>query len=192
MYPHNPVARAFSAVDDVKAVAAEHGFAVVERDIVEPRDETDEELERYYRDLLREFEALAAEADAVYLTYGAWRLEDLPRLLAPFYEKKIPVFSQRGSDEVAHGALLSLSPVDFEGIGRFGAQNVASVFHGTPPRRLQQVFVHTPKIAINVAAAKKIGYRAPFEFLLLADEIYTEIAGDESTGVEALNERRKR
>lgn len=178
VYPHNPVARVFSAIDDVQAVASERGFQVVEYDIVEPRDGTDDELERYYLDLTQAFTALAKEVDAVYLTYGAWRLRDLPHLLTPLYEGKIPVFSQQGADEVAHGALLSLAPVDFAGIGQFGAQNMAKVFYDIPPRRLQQVFVHTPNIAINVEAAKKIDYKVPFELLLLADKIYTEIAGE--------------
>jgi len=86
------------------------------------------------------------------------------------------VFSQLGTEEVMAGALISVARADFSGVGEFGANNMIKILKGTSPRKLSQVFENIPHIALNLEVARKIGYKPPFEILLVADEIYQVIS----------------
>jgi hypothetical protein len=61
------------------------------------------------------------------------------------------------------------------GIGLFGAEAIAMVLKGGSTRNLPQVYESTPYIVLNLEAAQKIGYRPPFDILLVADRIYRKI-----------------
>ncbi|KJS23089.1 MAG: hypothetical protein VR72_02640 [Clostridiaceae bacterium BRH_c20a] len=171
LYINDSFRKAFAAVDDVESVALDKGFELIHHHKVYNPDD----LEGYLRDVLEAHKKLSQEVDAMYVTNGAWQISRVYELLEPFYEKKIPVFSQVGSGEVKHGALMSLARANFSGIGSFGAQTIAAVFNGTPPRNLKQHYEDAPSIAINLEVAKAIDYKPPFEILLVADEIYLEI-----------------
>src|SRR5690606_38633895 len=114
---------------------------------------------------------LASQVDAMFITLGPWDVKKLPELLQPFKDKKIPVFSQLGPEEVEYGALLSLSRSNFDGLGMFGADTIAKVLNGSSPRELPQVYGDTPRIVINLEVADQIGYQIPFEILLASDDI---------------------
>lgn len=167
--------KVFAAVEDVEDVAGIHGFDIKHCYVDGPVDGND--YDRYLKDVINAHKKLAEEVDAMYVTNGAWNFEDLPGLLKPFYDRKIPVFSQAGSIEVRYGALMSIARADFSGIGRFGADRIARVFNGTPPGELSQVFEDTPNIALNMEVADKILYKPDFEILLVADEIYMTVEG---------------
>ncbi|MCX6090416.1 MAG: hypothetical protein NTX88_08655 [Candidatus Atribacteria bacterium] len=180
VYEDSTVGRTYAAVTDVEAVAKERGFWVVRRLVDEPKSPDDRE--RYYQEVLKAHRELALEVDAMFLTVASLDVTWLPELLAPFYEKKIPVFSQLGTEEVKNGALLSVSHSDFREMGRFGAETMVRVLRGTPPEDLEQVFVDTPHIALNFDVADQIGYKIPFDILLVADEIFLWKTHPESTG----------
>ncbi len=169
----NSYRKVFAAVDDVEEVSKERGFEIEHYYVDGPVDDND--YDRYINDVIKAHKVLAEKVDAMYVTNGAWKFSDLPKLLKPFYDKRIPVFSQAGSIEVRNGALMSIARANFLGIGRFGADKIARIFNGSLSGELSQVFEDTPNIAINMEAADKIGYRPTFEILLVADEIYTSI-----------------
>lgn len=169
----NSYRKVFAAVDDVEEVGREREFGIEHYYVDGPIG--DDDYDRYINDVLKAHKVLADKVDAMYITNGAWEFSDLPRLLKPFYDKKIPVFSQAGSIEVRNGALMSIARADFSGIGRFGADKIARIFNGSSPGELPQIFEDTPNIAINMEVADKIGYRPTFDILLVADEIYTAI-----------------
>lgn len=171
LYVNDSFRRAFAAVDDVESVARKKGFEVVHHHKVYDPDN----IGQYLQDVLAAHQKLAQEVDAMYITTGAWEMSKVDELLEPFYEKKIPVFSQVGSGEVRHGALMSLARADYSGIGGFGAQTIAAVFNGALPRNLPQRYEDAPSIAINLEVARMIGYKPAFEILLAADEVYLEI-----------------
>ncbi|MGE5381379.1 MAG: ABC transporter substrate binding protein [Methylocystaceae bacterium] len=173
VYANSPLGRVYAAVDDAEELAKEQGFEVKSMQIVEPVNKADEE--RYYRDLLALHRQLAQEVDAMYLTMAPIDPARLPELLQPFYEKKIPVFSQLGTEEVTAGALMSVARADFSGVGEFGANNMIKILKGTSSRKLLQVYENVPHIALNLEVARKIDYKPPFEILLVADEIYQSI-----------------
>jgi ABC-type uncharacterized transport system substrate-binding protein len=167
--------RIYAAIDDVKSVGQERKFETIEAYVDEPKNDADKT--RYFNEVMAANRKLAAQVDAVYLTAGKWEVDKLPQLLAPFYEKGIPVFSQIGGAEVQYGALLSLYRANFNGIGRFGAENIVRLFGTTPLRKLPQVYGDTPSIVLNLEVADLIKYKIPFDILLVADKIYTKIEG---------------
>lgn len=173
VYENTDVGKSYAAIHDVEAAAENLGFEIVRcfmTDFTSSKDQV-------YEDLLGCYQTIGSQVDAVYLTqHPSLRITRLPKLLQHLYEKKIPTFSQQGSEDVKFGALMSLSMADFRGEGDFGAQVLARVLSGESPRRAGQVFANPPSLMINLEAATKIGYTPPFDILITADRISTEIA----------------
>lgn len=173
VYEDSSMGKIYAAVDDAQQVVAKQDFKVVAYPIKEPAN--DDDRERYYADLLEIHQKLAGEVDAMYLTMAPIESSRLPQLLAPFYARKIPVFSQLGTEEVQSGALISVARADFNGIGQFGAENIVRLLKGKSARELPQVFENVPHIALNLEIARKIGFKPPFEILLVADEVFQQV-----------------
>lgn len=179
-YEDSPGGRTFAALEDVEAVAAERGFAIVRERVQQP---SPGRMEAFYAELGAANHRLAAQVDASYfglfIGIDPWRL---PEVLAPFTAKGIPVFAQQAPDDVRHGALMSVARADFKGIGRFGAETIHKVMQGARPRDLEQVFENSPNIILNLEVARAIGYQPRFEILLVADEVFQNLAGQGDEG----------
>ena len=164
--------RTYAAIDDVKRVADDLGFEVITCD-APFSNVSDEQAQQA---VLACHRKLAPQIDALYLTvHRGATLEMIQQLLEPMYARKIPVFSQRGTDEVRRGALLSIARAGFKYVARFHAETIAKIFNGAKPRDLDQVFEDPPRIAINLKAAQIIGYDPPVDILGSADEVFKEI-----------------
>lgn len=159
--------KVFAAVDDVKEVAKEKGFEVVEETM-----DFNEDMDKYYEDVYKAHSKLANKVDAFYLTVGAWDMDKLHGLLEPFYDEKVPVFSQTGDIEVRNGTLIGFASTDFSGIGRFGGEVIEEILKGYRPNEIPQIFIESPRLAINMKIAKKIDYKPDIKILFLADSIY--------------------
>ncbi|MDD3364345.1 MAG: ABC transporter substrate binding protein, partial [Syntrophomonas sp.] len=170
VYEDSDNARVYSAVNEVENLAKEKGFEIVRYHVQEPR--SPKEFPRYYQEVQAAYNKLAEQVDAVYVTIASLESEKLPELFKPFYEKKIPTLSQLGNIEVKNGAFLSISVMDEVNIGRFGADNISKCLLGAKPRDLEQSFQSAPKIALNSEVAKKIGFKLPFELVIVLDEVY--------------------
>lgn len=175
IFENSEMGRVYSAVGDVQKVMKEREVNLSTAFVKEPKDRSKEEYDRYYKDVLTANKKLAKEVDAMYLSLGVWKLNDLEKLLQPFYDNNVPVFSQLGSEEVMYGALVSVARVDFTGIGLFAAHNIEQVLTGMKLRDLEQVYGDTPSIVLNLEVAEKIGYKPPFDILLVSDIIYQKI-----------------
>jgi ABC-type uncharacterized transport system substrate-binding protein len=173
VYEHSDLVRNYIALNDIETMANLRGFSIVGYDVKEPVNAEDEV--RYYRELLAAYQKIAEKVDAMMVTVSPIKPEKLSMLLTPFYEKKIPVFSQSGAEEVSYGALMSITQNDFPNLKKFAADTIAAVLHGEKPCHLPQVFESTPRIILNLEVAKKIGYKPSFDILLVADEIYHSI-----------------
>lgn len=177
VYEDSAMGRVFAALEDAQRVGEEQGFEVLAYPIKEPANPDDRE--RYYTDLLNIHQQMAGQVDAMYLTMAPIESQRLLEMLAPFYDRKIPVFSQLGTEEVKSGALLSVARADFDGVGQFGAESIIGLLNGTSARQLPQVFENVPHIALNLEIARRIDFKPPFEILLVADEIFQRVdAGD--------------
>jgi ABC-type uncharacterized transport system substrate-binding protein len=170
VYEDTVLGRSFAGLEQVREVAKERNFEIIARNMTENKNNQ----AIFEKELLRLYTELAGQIDAFYMTiYAARKYERLPHLLKPFYERNIPIFTQMGI-EVKYGALMSVSDgTDLKGFGRFAAESVAKVFHGDKPRRIPCIYEHPPRILLNMDVGRKIGYRPPFDILLVADDIYS-------------------
>ncbi|NLB88630.1 MAG: hypothetical protein GX790_05315 [Syntrophomonadaceae bacterium] len=159
-----------SVLNELEKMAAEKKFEIVHYHVAEPRSL--EEYPRYYQEVQAAYDKLAQEVDAVYITIASLESEKLPKLFQPFYENNIPIFSQLGNIEVKNGALITVSVMDEVNIVRFGADVMGKCLQGARPRDLEQSFQSAPRIILNREVAKKIGFKFPFELLMVVDETY--------------------
>lgn len=174
VYEDSASARVYSACDEVEKLAEEKGFEIVRYHVTEPR--TPEEFPKYYEEVQAAYNKLAQEVDAVYVTIASLESEKLPILFKPFYDNKIPVFSQLGNVEVENGALMTVSVMDEENIGRFGADNIIKCLLGAKVRDLEQSFQSAPKISLNAEVVQKLNFKIPFELIIVVDDVYQSIS----------------
>jgi ABC-type uncharacterized transport system substrate-binding protein len=173
VYEDTVVGRTYSAVDKTQAVAGERGFEVIP--CFAPFSGVDDKVAK--DNVLKCHQILSDKVDAVYITtHRGVNIANLPDLLAPLLEAKIPTFSMSGSKEVQHGVLLSIAQAKYISVGRFHAESIAKVLNGATSRDISQYFESPNTIAINLATAQVIGYDPPVDILAVADEIYEEIS----------------
>lgn len=173
VYEDSDNARIYSAVNEVEALAAEKGFEIVRYYVDEPKNK--EEYPEYYNKVQAAYIKLAGQVDAVYVTIASLESERLPKLFSPFYDNKIPIFSQLGNIEVKHGALMTVSVMDEVNLGRFGADTIGKCLKGAKPRELGQSYQVAPKIILNAEVAKVIDFMVPFELVIVIDEVFQHI-----------------
>lgn len=159
----------YAAISDVRKLAGESHFEIA----VCHAPFSNVSKEDAFQAVLQCHRELAPKIDAFYMTVhrGVDR-HGMSELLAPFFEYKVPTFSQSGSQEVQDGVLLSIARAGFKYIAAFHAQTIAKIFNGAKPRDLDQVFQDPSRIAINTKTAEIIGYDPPPEIINMADEIY--------------------
>lgn len=172
LYTDSTAGKTYAALDDVMAIAKEKGFEVVSNTNLIEEDNDPKAPEQY----LTALKELAPKVDAIYLTIQAGlTLQNLPQILPIIETNKLPSFAMEGSTYVRHGVLFSISAYQLSAVGEFNAKNMIRIFQGTMPRKLNQIFSITPRIAINLKAAERIGYDVPVDILGSSDEVYTEI-----------------
>jgi ABC-type uncharacterized transport system substrate-binding protein len=169
VYEDSELGKSYTALNDIEYMAEERGFSIEREFVNESKGAGD--TERYHNDLKAAYKRLAQKVDAFYITAATIDPKWLPELLEPFYKKKVPVFSQLGSDEVKAGALMSITYFDFPNMGRFGADTIIQAMSGVPVEKLKQTYENTPQIILNLEAAKKIEYKPSFDIMLVADKI---------------------
>lgn len=172
VYEDSPAGRTMAALQDAEALAKERRFQIVRACVADNQ----KDKEQFLRETLTAYRKLATQVDAMYLTIypGSRKLAMLPALLEPFYQHHVPVFTQLKL-EVQYGALMSVADADFMGIGLFGAETITKILLGASPKSLPQAYESTPYIVLNLEAARKTGYKPPFDILLIADRLYRSI-----------------
>jgi len=173
VYEDSAAGRTYGAVEPVEEVSRELGFDVKS---CHARS-SDIPLEQATRNVLDCYRSLAQDqVDAVYITLHRGLTEDAVREVAEILSHaRIPSFSLAGSSEVQRGVLLSLAQADMSYVGLFHAETIARILNGAKPRRLSQVWIDPPKIALNLATARAIGFDPPLDILLAADDVYQDI-----------------
>ena len=123
---------------------------------------------------------LAPKIDAMWIgnAHRGFKTQAMPDLLAPLFKYNVASWSVSGSVQVARGVLLSISRRDLSGLGLWTARVVAQIFHGVKPRAIDQVYVMTSTIDINLETAHRIGFLLPEGLLQVADERYEAIEGE--------------
>ena len=171
-FVNTPEARTYAAIEDIKKVAGELGFEVLECHL--PDEISDSR--KMDNNMVECYQKLAPHIDAFYITAQVGvNLKNLPRLLAPLFTHKVATFAQRGTNEVKYGVLMSLAKPNFQYFGKFHAETVARILNGAKPRDVPQIFEGHQEIAINLETARRIGFHFPLDILAGAKEIYEQI-----------------
>jgi ABC-type uncharacterized transport system substrate-binding protein len=172
-YEDTPDGRIYSAIPGIEKVAVERGFELVTCNL----DDSQEDRDAAGRACLECMQALAAGADAIYLTALLSVDEQLKPIAELLLKEKVPSFSMIGSKYVKEGILMSISTDEgYQAQGLYDAGKIARILNGTIPRTLDMEFPDPLDIAINMTTAKAIGFTVPNSILRIAHEIYgTEV-----------------
>lgn len=170
VYEDSVAGRTYAGIGAVEQVSRELGFTIVSCHAPSSSisiTEANINAVRCYQDLAEK------HVDAVYVTtHRGVNSQSLPEIVQALKQAKIPSFSMAGSKEVELGILLSLARADISYVGLFHAETIARIFNGAKPRQLSQIWIDPPKIALNLATARAIGFDPPVDILLAADEVY--------------------
>ena len=79
---------------------------------------------------------------------------------------------------------MGLSTLDYVPLGKFYADHIAAQLGLLPPNAQLETAAYTPKIALNLVTAQKMGMDLPLILLISADELFdVTLAGVDKTAV---------
>ena len=160
-----------SGMPEYRKVATENGFRITEYRL----DRASMEEDAYYKELESIYRKMVSEdkVDAYILNTDVIPSPEKAReMMKIFFDENIPVFAQVGSSYVEEGAaLMIVDPRDASGTGPFVSNIIGSVFNGSDPGDLEQEYVSSPYLTLNLDVADEIEYRPSFEMLIACEKI---------------------
>ena len=124
---------------------------------------------RRAEDIAPAFDALKAQADAVYVVGDALINANRTRIITFVHTARLPtIFNSR--DYVQAGGLMSYGP-NFPDLFRRTADLVDKILHGAKPGDIPVEQPTKFDLVINLTTAKALGLKIPEAFLLRADEV---------------------
>jgi putative ABC transport system substrate-binding protein len=142
---------------EIKRIAAQQGFAVVEINISSPAG------------LDAALSSKLAQLDCLYVSECATATRGFEKIIAKANAARIPVISQM-PDAAEKGALVSLEINPTEQ-GQLAAEYAAKVLKGVKPGQLPIVTPKKIELIINLRAAKSLDLHVPFQGLSAATKI---------------------
>ena len=180
MYHDSPEGLSYSNVREAREVARERGFTLVEYPFLDKA----ESMESCTKGVDR---LLAAGVDAFYisaLNCFDWTQANPQAIFDTLNAHHIKTFARDGSVHVRRGALMGLSTLDYVPLGKFYADHIAAQLGLLPPNTQLETAAYTPKIALNLVTAQKMGMDLPLILLISADELFDfTLAGVDKTAV---------
>jgi len=172
VYEDSPEGRTYAAVPAVEQVASEQHFEI--KACHAPFNNIP--VEQATRGVLDCYRQLSAQVDAMYVTtHRGVTPESVGQVAAILRDAKVPSFAMLGTEQVRAGLLMSLAETDYSAnAGLFDAEVIARIFNGAKPRQLNQIWIDSDKIALNLDTTRRIGFDPPVDILLAADEVYQE------------------
>ena len=178
MYHDSPEGLSYSNVREAREVARERGFSLVEYPFLD-KAESIESCAKGVNRLLQE------GVDAFYisaLNCFDWTQANPQQIFDVLNTKKIKTFARDGSVHVSKGALMGLSTLDYVPLGKFYADHMAAKLGLLPPNTQLEEAAYTPKIALNLVTAQRMGMDLPLVLLISADELFdATLAGVDNT-----------
>lgn len=160
-----------AAMPEYRSIAQQNGFTLTEYQIV--RDSDDEA--GYYKAIDDACKKMVNtdKVDAFILTTNVFTDEERAKqALQVFFDADIPVFAQVGSNFVIEGACLMIVDTrDAIGCGPFISNIIGSVLNGALPGDLEQEYISSPYLALNLDVADEIGFKPSYEMLLACEKI---------------------
>jgi len=134
--------------------------------------------------ILKGVKEIAPKIDAYYMTICiGFKLSQVPDVMAILNKHKIPTMSMYGADYVRAGALMTIADSRYKQRSRFTVAKMIKIFQGGKPRDFPIVFAPGPRLALNLAEARIIGWDPPIDVLGSADHVYNEIMTPEQIGI---------
>ena len=159
-----------SGIEDAQALANALGYEFVVKTYGASRAEEKTAYVLFRRALL---EALDQDhCDAVYLPWFPANDDDMRDLNKLLTIRRIPAFSQIGSDAVRRGILLGVGEEDFAGMGEFEAKVVAQVLRGVKPRAINMRFQRSQSLVLNLKTAMDMGWQPPLGLLATVERTF--------------------
>lgn len=120
-------------------------------------------------------EKIAPQIDAMWLTSSFMDSPETARLiLAPFFKYKVPTWYPHGKQGVANGAVFGVIHNPHKRAQHY-AEMTAKIFNGLKPSNQVVDLSLDNHLAINCAAARKIGFKIPKTLLGVAKSSYLDI-----------------
>lgn len=169
IYGDDEYGRIYGAVKDVEVVANERCFEIVRNTNV--KEYMDDDTTTLYLEALKD---LVTKCDAIYIgaSMAVTEYDIMPQIVQIIEDAKIPSFSLEGTVRVKDGVLFSLSSSGMIRSGIYMATKTSHILAGTKPRSLSQKYENAFSVAINLEAAKKIGFKLPLDLLVNSDDLY--------------------
>jgi ABC-type uncharacterized transport system substrate-binding protein len=180
VYADTPTGRTYAALDMLEKLSKELGFSLV------TYSEVPENKEDAPAKILEGVKKIAPEIDAYYMTICiGFELDHVPAVMKILNRHKIPCMSMYGADYVKAGALMTIADSRYQQRSRFTVAKLIRILEGEKPRDLPIVFAPGPRLAINLAAAREIGWDPSIDILASSDHVYNEIRSLERIAEEA-------
>jgi outer membrane protein TolC/ABC-type uncharacterized transport system substrate-binding protein len=128
-------------------------------------------------------DAIPADADAVYLTpMATLSADELNRLIAGLNARRLPTLSYSADPEVTLGALASYEPAaNWQRRARRVAVDLQRILAGEDAGSLPVRLVSAPRLTINLATARAIGFSPGWSVLTDAELVGVDSAGPADT-----------
>jgi ABC-type uncharacterized transport system substrate-binding protein len=183
VYADTPSGRTYADLETLKKLSKELDFELVGYNKV-PENKKDAPAW-----ILKGIKEIAPKIDAYYMTICiGFELSQVPQVMEVLNGHKIPTMSMYGADYVKAGAMMTIADSRYKQRARFTVSKIIKILEGAKPRDFPVVFAPGPRLTINLAAAKKIGWDPPIDILASADQVYNEIQSIEQIRKEAKEE----
>ncbi len=168
MYHDSPEGLSYSNVREAREVARERGFNLVEYPFLDKAESIESCTKGVNRLMQQGIDAFYISA----LNCFDWTQANPQKIFDILNAEKIKTFARDGSVHVSKGALMGLSTLDYVPLGKFYADHMAAKLGLLPPNTQLEEAAYTPKIALNLVAAQKMGMDLPLVLLISADELF--------------------
>ena len=178
MYHDSPEGLSYSNVREAREVARERGFNLVEYPFLDKAESIESCTKGVNRLMQQGIDAFYISA----LNCFDWTQANPQKIFDILNAEKIKTFARDGSVHVSKGALMGLSTLDYVPLGKFYADHMAAKLGLLPPNTQLEEAAYTPKIALNLVTAQKMGMDLPLVLLISADELFdATLAGVDKT-----------
>lgn len=173
IYEDTEEGRIYANLSSIMQISEERGFKVIECEALE----TGLSLEKCRDNAFFCIGKMVTQIDAMVISdHRGLHPKYFPEVIDPLLRNGVPVFTAvRGPTLVSRGVLMGIAREDYQPLGDFYAKTIAGVFNGSKPRDLTQIYKEPLKLAINLEAAKTLGYDIPPNVKTIADILYEKI-----------------
>jgi len=167
-YEDSKEGRGYAALEDIRRASRMMGFNLKEC-VVNHNLSRNQKREKF----IECYKTLPDKANAIYVTDNpAFDAKDIEIFASSINNKKIPSFSQIGSEGVKYGLLMSFSTDSYRHLGNFHADAIDKALNGSKPGNIKMLFEEPVILSLNLKTAEQIGWDPSVRIMGLCNEVY--------------------